>query len=97
MRTAFIDFCENRLFHYLRNVGANHNWSDVVKLHWSFRLSLLKWYQSTHPQVIWYRARVECICYLVDDFILQLGVGPYHIAIKTVRTQSFVEITALNG
>ena len=97
MRTALIDFCENRLFHYLGNVGANHNWSDVIKLHWSFGLSLLEWYQSTHFQVIWYRTRVECICYLIDDSILQLGVVLHHTAIETVRTQSLVEITALNG
>jgi len=92
-----IDFCENRLFHYLGNVGANHNWSDVVELHWSFGLSLLEWYQSTHFQIIWYRARVECIRYLIDDFILQLGVVLHHIAIEAVRTQSFVVITAFNG
>ena len=92
-----IDFCENRLFHYLGNVGANYNWSDVIKPHWSFRLSLLEWYQSAHFQVIWYRARVECIRYLVDDFILQLGVVLQHIAIEAVRTQSFVVITAFNG
>ena len=97
MRTALINFGENRLFHYLRNVRAHHNWSDVIQLHWSFRLSLLKWYQSTHSQIIWYRARVECICYLIDDFILQLGVVFNHIAIETVRTQSFVVITAFNG
>jgi hypothetical protein len=78
-------------------VGANHNWSDVIKLHWSFGLSLLEWYQSTHFQVIWYRARVECIRYLNDDFILQLGVVLHHIAIETVRTQFFVVITAPNG
>ena len=97
MRTTLIDFCENRLFHYLGNVGANHNWSDVIKLHWSFGLSLLEWYQSTHFQITWYRARVECIRYLIDDFILQLGVVLYHIAIEAVRTQSFVVITAFNG
>ena len=71
LRLDSLKYC---LLHYLRQMRAYHNRSDVVQATWTFSVGFLKWNESPNSEIFWDLGVVECIRNLSHDLNSQLLV-----------------------
>ena len=71
LRLDSLKYC---FLHYLRQMGAYHNWSDIVQATWTFSVGFLERNESPNSEIVWDLGVVECVCNLIHDLDSQFLV-----------------------
>ena len=89
LRLDSLKYC---FLHYLRQMRAYHNRSDVVQATWTFDECFLERNESPNSEIVWDLGVVKRVCNLSHDLNSQLLVLCYQVSIEAVRSESLIEV-----